>query len=270
MNYQKIKLYFWRIIQFLKFFFLSKSKWKIHSPFVYELTTKVFPKIPTSFGFPIEKIRKNYLHSNEIIEIQDFGAGFGNHKKFIIQKKLSEITKSSARKRKEGELLYRIILHHKPRCFLELGTNLGFSSIYFAHGLKEIYGNDYQMTSIEGAKNLYLKAKKLLNSFDLKINLVNDTFDNYLENHPNELYDAVFIDGNHQYESTIKYFNFLKNQMKKGGLMIFDDIYWNPAMLKAWNYIIKDPDVTVSIDLFEFGLVYINKNQEKEHFRVWY
>ena len=58
--------------------------------------------------------------------------------------------------------------------------------------------------------------------------------------------------------------------MKKGGLMIFDDIYWNPAMLKAWNYIIKDPNVTVSIDLFEFGLVYINKNQEKEHFRVWY
>ena len=269
MSYPKIKLFSWRILEFIKFFFQAKSKWKIHSPFVYQLVTVVFPHQPTSFGNKVESIRKNYLRSTEEIQIEDFGAGFDNQKKRVICKKLGEITKSSARKRKEGEFLYRIIKHHQPKFFLELGTNLGFSTSYIAKALQEIYHDDYQLVSIEGSQNLHLKAKDLINNLQLKAELIQDTFDNYLEKNFDIQWDGVFIDGNHNYEATLRYFNFLKHHLKNGGFIIFDDIYWSPEMQSAWKQIIQDELITLSIDTFRWGLVYLNKNQAKEHFKIW-
>jgi hypothetical protein len=48
--------------------------------------------------------------------------------------------------------------------------------------------------------------------------------------------------------------------------MIFDDIYWNKDMEKAWQEIKNNQKVTVSIDLFYFGLIFFRKEQEKQHF----
>ncbi len=271
MNYLKIKLFVWRALQFIKFFWFSKSKWRIHSPFVYHLITTVLPKQKSSIGEKIEIKRLEYIKSYEIIEIQDFGAGYDNCKKFFIQKKLSKITLSSARKKKEGELLYRIIKYHKPKRFLELGTNLGFSTAYIATALSEIYNSDYEFISIEGSLNLHIKAIDLLSNLNLKVNLINDTFDNVL-NHLsyNQNFDGVFIDGNHTYDATVRYFEVLKKHINPQGFIIFDDIYWNSSMLRAWKYIIKDEKVTLSLDLYNLGIVYFNRNQVKEHFRLWY
>lgn len=270
MSYPKIKLLIWRFFQYLIFFFRSKSKWRIHSPFVYELVTKVFPNKPTIIGKVIESKRNQLKSSNQIIEIQDFGAGYNNQKINITHKSLKEVVNSSARNRKEGELLYRILQFHKPKVFLELGTNLGFSTAYIAHALNEIYPNDYQLITIEGSFNLQNYAIQLLKELNLQAVFINDTFDNYLNNNNLFHFDGIFIDGNHTYEATLRYFNILKKQVSNGGFIIFDDIYWNSAMKQAWNQIIMDSEVNLSIDLYNFGMVYLKKNQAKEHFKVWY
>lgn len=270
MNFPKIKLYAWRIYQFLIFGLQSKSKWRIHSPFVYHLTTKVFPRQFSPVGAEIENIRLEYLNNQQVIEVQDFGAGYDNQKKDVILKTLSQVTKSSARKRKEGELLYRMVLYHKPKKFLELGTNLGFSTAYIASALKEIYSDDYEFISVEGSKELQSYANQLLKNIRCTVKLVNSHFDDFLSSSSELRFDAIFIDGNHTYEATIRYFECLKNRVSEGGWIIFDDIYWSPSMKRAWNKIIEDPIVTLSIDLYDFGVVYINKNQAKEHFKVWY
>lgn len=270
MNYLKIRLYCWRSLQYVNFVLKAQTKWSIHSPFVYELTTKVFPNQSIAFGDIIDQIRKDYLTTHEYLLIEDYGAGYDNQKQLLVRKKLSEVTKSSARKKAEGELLYRLIKFHKPKNFLELGTNLGFSTAYISYGLQEIYGKDFEFTTVEGANSLYLYAQQLFQKLNLKATFHHDNFDHFLETNIHKKWDGVFLDGNHTFASTIRYFHILKNQINQGGIMILDDIYWSPEMQKAWKHIIQDPKVKLSIDIFHLGIIYIEKNQAKEHFRIWY
>ena len=97
----------------------------------------------------------------------------------------------------------------------------------------------------------------------------NILFDDFLPEIPSEKkYDLIYIDGNHQYSATTKYYNFLKNHISDDGVIIFDDIHWSEEMERAWKEIISDTDVVVSIDTFDFGMIFFRKGQRKEHFIV--
>jgi len=80
--------------------------------------------------------------------------------------------------------------------------------------------------------------------------------------------DFVFVDGNHQKEATLKYFEWCLPKAHEGTLLIFDDIYWSEGMKAAWNEIKANPKVTVTIDLFWIGLVFFKPGQAKEDFLV--
>jgi hypothetical protein len=43
-----------------------------------------------------------------------------------------------------------------------------------------------------------------------------------------------------------------------------DDIYWSEGMTKAWQAIKKHPDVTLSIDIFDIGIVFFRKELSKQ------
>ena len=49
---------------------------------------------------------------------------------------------------------------------------------------------------------------------------------------------------------------------------IFDDIHWSKDMEEAWEIIKNHPQVTVTIDTFQWGIVFFRKEQEKEHFVI--
>ncbi|MFY8189892.1 MAG: class I SAM-dependent methyltransferase, partial [Bacteroidia bacterium] len=80
--------------------------------------------------------------------------------------------------------------------------------------------------------------------------------------------DLLFIDGNHSYEATLRYFNLCKPYLHNDSLLIFDDIYWSKGMTNAWEEIKADPMVKVSVDLFFIGLVFFRKEQVKENFKL--
>lgn len=50
--------------------------------------------------------------------------------------------------------------------------------------------------------------------------------------------------------------------------IIIDGIYQNEKSEKAWRTFIKNKEVTVSINLFYFGLIFCRKEQAKEHFKI--
>lgn len=51
--------------------------------------------------------------------------------------------------------------------------------------------------------------------------------------------------------------------------MIFlDALYQSPGKLEDWNTLIELPLVTVSIDMFHCGVIFVRKEQEKEHFTI--
>ena len=50
--------------------------------------------------------------------------------------------------------------------------------------------------------------------------------------------------------------------------MIFDHIHRSKEMNEAWEYIKGQPKVSVTIDLFQIGLVFVKKGQAKEDFVI--
>ena len=52
-------------------------------------------------------------------------------------------------------------------------------------------------------------------------------------------------------------------------MIIFDDIHWSAGMEEAWAFIVAHPAVTLSIDLFFIGIVWVNPSfLVKQHFSV--
>ena len=93
-----------------------------------------------------------------------------------------------------------------------------------------------------------------------------DTLGTLLEQLPS--IDFVYIDGNHRYEPTIRYFRQMLPSVHENTVLVFDDIHWSQEMKEAWKIIKNHPKVTVTIDTFQWGMVFFRIEQEKEHFVI--
>jgi len=168
--------------------------------------------------------------------------------------------------KKTGRLLYRISHWFRPSVIIELGTGLGISTAYLAAGAPEA-----RLLSIEADWQKSDYARKLMVSLGFaNVEIVTGLFDDLIANAPeckNEKV-LVFLDGNHRYDSTIRYLNHFLESASKELLMILDDIHWSGEMERAWKEIVKLNEVRVSLDLFFLGVLIFRKDLNKEHFPV--
>lgn len=251
------------IKSYVNFLLKSNNQHGIHSPFVYDLITKCFYDSTDYSAYKsLKKFKKKLLQNNIEIEITDFGAGSRVFK--TNKRKVSSIAKNAGITLKRQQLLFRLVKYFNSESILELGTSLGLgtAAISYANPLAKI-------TTIEGCPNTSKVAQTLFDEFKLNnIQLQNSTFEDFFKLYPSEKYDLVYVDGNHNKEHTLKYFKRLLNQVNSNSILIFDDIYWSPEMTEAWQKIIQDPKVTVSIDTYYWGLIFFRKEQEKQHFTI--
>ena len=78
----------------------------------------------------------------------------------------------------------------------------------------------------------------------------------------------IYFNGNHSKQATLDYFELLLPTTTNESVWIFDDIHWSIGMEAAWEIIKSHPNVTVSIDTFQWGLVFFRTEQPKEHFVI--
>ncbi len=255
-------LFVWR---YLVYYLSAQSKHDIHSPFVFDLVTKVFNKDQALPIFkPIEKRRRDLLKDKSIIRVRDFGAGFGGT--VYNERTISYITKNSSKPKKYARLLYRLTNYFKPDVLLELGTSVGISALYQSLGNQE-----GKLITIEGCEHTSAIAQQTFAALNTKnIFLINDEFEPALEKvfATHSSLDYVFIDGNHRKEPTINYFNRCLKQSNSKTIFIIDDINWSDEMRDAWKEIQQHPQVKITIDLFMMGLVFINPDFSKENFKI--
>ena len=63
-----------------------------------------------------------------------------------------------------------------------------------------------------------------------------------------------------QHDQSENYFDLIKKNFTKNSVLVYDDINWSKGMINAWNKIKNDKDVNYSIDLYQQGIVIIDKN----------
>lgn len=237
----------------------------MHSPFVFTFIEKVLNDKKKYVAYTeIETIRKELLQNENIIEVEDFGAGSTviKTKKRVVK----DIAASSLKPKKYSQLLYRIVQFYKHKNIIELGTSLGITSAYLASA------NGVIVTTMEGSKNIANVAVSNFEKLQLKnIDLLVGEFDNTLNPFLKKTtaIDLAFIDGNHRKEPTMKYFNVILPKLHNDSFLIFDDIHWSKEMEEAWDLIKNNSAVTLTIDLFFIGIVFFKKEFKiKQHFSI--
>lgn len=238
----------------------------MHSPFVFSFITQVMNDKRTFYAYrTIENLRQALLIDQQKLVIEDFGAGSRVRKENT--RKVCDIARSSLKPKRFGQLLFRIVDHYSPANILELGTSLGTTTAYLASA------NEHsKVVTMEGAATVAAVARKNFAKLGLQnIRLVEGNFDETLAATVQQMgsIDLAFVDGNHRYEPTLRYFREILPAMHEYSILIFDDIHWSAEMEQAWSAIQQDPAVTLSIDLFFIGLVFFRKEQKvKQHFTI--
>jgi predicted O-methyltransferase YrrM len=255
------------IIGYIVYWFESVGRHGLQSTFLYNLNEAVWrfdKKNPAQKR--IEDYRNACLKNNTVIAVKDFGAGVNGNKHKELS--IASIAKNAAKPPKYARMLFRLMEYLKPTNVIELGTSLGVSSLYLCAGNPKM-----KLTTLEGCDNTAAFTSNQLKQFpDLSIDIVTGNFDHTLPSvlQSSNKIDAIYIDGNHRYEPTLRYFEMCLPYLHDDSFIIFDDINWSEEMQQAWNEIKKHPSVSISIDVYMIGIVFFNKGFSKQDFKIRY
>jgi predicted O-methyltransferase YrrM len=220
----------------------------------------------------IESLRKELAASHEHISVVDYGAGpfpvpVSPEEKVegrTVTRTLDRICKAAIPP-VWGLLLLKLGRAFKPSASLELGTSLGISAAYHAAAL-DLNGTG-RMLTLEGAKSLADKAGKNLVQLGLQRVAVKDgPFKATLGMALQELQqiDYAFIDGHHEEQATLKYFEQILPFVGDPAVFVFDDISWSEGMARAWNTITSNSRVKIVVDLSKLGICVITSSLDRK------
>ncbi len=270
--------------QYLKFLVRSKNQHGVHSPFVYDLVTQCFYDSAHYQDYDrLGQFRRALAKSDTILEVTDLGSGSRVGQLNKTSKKVQSMLRHAGASKKRQQLLYRLGAYFKPAQILELGTHSGMGATALCMGAKP-----KRLITVEGCPET---AQYTQNNFvrwgsnnpDLNaIALINKKFEDLLnefqglQDFPDSktahgtqaTFDLIYLDGHHDGPATLHYFESLKKYTHDKTVLIIDDIHWSPGMSAAWQQIIKDPKLSVSIDSFFCGFLFFHSTQAKEDFVI--
>lgn len=249
---------------YISYFLNEVGEHSLQTPFLYDLYTKAIKSDNLNGDFSeIEEIRNNLLKNKNKIIIADLGAGSsvnGN-----LERTISNITKHSSTSQKFSSLYYRLVKYFNIRSIVELGTSFGINTLYLSKF------EATKVTTFEGCSaiaSIALTNFEKLESNNIKIieGDINQTLSSFLDGSIKP--DLFYIDANHKYVPTLHYFDLILKNKHDDTILIIDDIHWSNEMKKAWKEICQHPEVMLSLDLYQCGIVFFKHDLTKQHFYI--
>jgi hypothetical protein len=251
--------------EFFTYTLHAKGSRPIHSPFVFDFVRTVLRDQRNFYCYDeIENLRSQLLQRNELMAVTDFGAGplAGTGPLRTI----ASMAKQSATPAHVAQLLFRTALHYDCRNMLELGTSLGLTSLYLSSADRQA-----KVVTIEGDPAVSALAKNHFESLKRKnVTAMTGEFTACLPKalHALKHVDFAYLDGNHRRDATIRYFKAILEYAHDKSILIIGDIHWSKEMKQAWKEICSLAPVTVTIDLYFAGIVFLRKELSKQHFVI--
>ncbi len=219
----------------------------VHSPFVYNLITKVIEERSPYYVFrEIENIRK------EIIEKKD---------------EYSRITVRDTQNQKYGALLFRLINFFQCKNVLQIGTSTGIMSLYLSSAR-----SDCECVAVEDNDDIGNFAsgiiRKLgLKNFRIEIGHLQDKTEELFNEYSS--FDLFFINIP-EHASCPEVINKCLKRAKKEAIFVIEGINGSQKMRNTWKNLVLNPEITVSIDLYRFGIVFLRENIHKQHYKIYF
>ncbi len=201
--------------------------------------------------------RLNMLADNTLINITDFGTGKNR------RRKVKNIAKTSSTELAYGGIMQKLVDTYGLKSALEFGTSVGIGTMFLAKSSSKM-----NVTTIEACKETYNFTKNEFEKRKIKnVNFINDNFDYILDNNllKDRKFELFYLDGNHTYSATLKYFDyFLKTLSDRKSIIIIDDINWSREMFKAWREISAKMTDSLRLNLYRMGIIFTGYNLPKE------
>jgi predicted O-methyltransferase YrrM len=220
----------------------------VHSPFVYNLITKVVEEKSAYYSFEeIENFRRKLLCDNE----------------------LSRITAREIPSAAYGALLFRTVNFFQCRNVIEIGSSTGVMGLYLGmasrtrcncrllderHGLAQFVR---QFALAHNLNNLqYIEGDYKENISRLCAELP-DT-------------DLLFIHRLPETMTITELMNLCSPLIGKHSILIIDGIYRNKEMQKIWQTLKHDQKSRVVVDLYALGMVFFNDKLPKRYYKAYF
>ena len=142
------------------------------------------------------------------------------------------------------------------RTVLELGAGTGLSGAYLVAA-----PTVESLLTLEGSPPLARVAAQTLAPFGARATVVEGRFSDTLPRTLAALADAgrrvdlAYLDGHHEEAATLAYLDALRPHLRRGSLVVFDDIRLWQGMWRAWQRACALPGVAAAIDTGRFGVL---------------
>jgi len=218
----------------------------------------------------IERLRAELESSTQKVTRTDFGAGLrtaqaganGSSQRpdagdgAVIEDEVQRIARFSSKSGIWALFLFKLIRELRPVRCVEMGTALGLSGAFQAAALA-LNGRG-TLTSLEGSAELAAIARRNWEGLGLQgtnvvVGKFSDTLSSVLAAQGGPV-DYVFVDGHHDENATLDYFEQLVPHLASPACLVFDDIAWSDGMQRAWRTIANDRRIQVSVDFGMMGV----------------
>jgi predicted O-methyltransferase YrrM len=262
---KKLSLILFRVRGFLSYLWNGKSRYHVHSDFVFQYINKVLRSNKQQLVWAqIEALRTGLKKDNSPIKALDLGA-----KKDDAVHSVASKVSATAIIPIYAKLLSRTTQYFNAANVLELGTGTGISALYLASNPSVT-----KFITLEGNPELAAVANGLINKLSLSnCEIVVGDFNKILAEALVKLgkVDLAFIDGDHRKYSTLNYYETILPYTHNESVLVFDDINWSPEMVEAWQTIIARPEVTLSLNFYRMGMVFFRKEiRQPQHLQLYY
>ena len=221
------------LLSFLKYLLQRKTKYSVHSPFVYDFMTKVLYDKGSN---------RDYDTMLRISRLLD-GKRFANRPR-----------------RKEARLLYRLVNYFEPDTVLTFGRLSALNTSALA------LGNLQTKVYLEQSPDFL----ETLNSMGVvNANLIRrdgDEEEQFERENTGFVYYSLDDFGDDGWNNLEEGFG----EVDEDSVLVFEGIHHSHRTEAAWEAIKANEDVTLSIDVYSIGLVFFREGIEKQDFVLKY
>lgn len=250
-----------------RYYLRARTRYDVHSPFLSEWVAAVLEDQRHFYAFDeVEDIRDYWSGVRQQITFaEDLGAG--SRAGQGSSRSVAQLAQQSGVEPAVGRLLFRLVQHAKPRKILELGTSLGLSALYIRSAARGAH-----FVTIEGQATVARLAQQSFARTNLP--LPDFRIGTFAEQLPSALQDLTkvdfaWLDGDHRGAATLAYFEQLAPHLHNNSIVVIGDIHWSTDMEAAWATLQQHPRVTLSVDVFQFGVLFFRQEQQQtEHFTL--
>ncbi len=243
-------------ITFLKYYFGATSRYKVHSPFVFDFVENVLEDQRSFYVFSeVNALRKLMVQDQRSAVISCKSAPTKINKVKHIEKQHTP-TQQSCR------LLFKTVHYYKPKVILELGTGLGITTLHIAGAAL-----DRTIFSIEASINLWELANE---NFSLlkapNISSVADEYAKGLGKLDDQTIDCLVV--NPLAATHISDIGMIIRLIPESGMIILTDLQ-NKATQAIWKKLLNTSQINLTVELFHLGIAWKHNNiKEKQNYQL--